>query len=77
MQFLLDNYRQHGVFNTKNFGLPPDTLKTHAVLCCLNNVPYLALNPNRPGLNFKQERLGQGYHNPALESFQKFMTTNF
>ena len=25
----------------------------------------LALNPNRPGLNSKQERLGQGYHNPA------------
>ena len=25
-------------------------------------------NPNRPGLNSMQERLGQGYHNPALEA---------
>ena len=25
------------------FGPPLDTHKTHAVLCCLNSVPYLAL----------------------------------
>ena len=32
-------------------------------------------NPNRPGLNSKQERLGQGYHNPALESsYPRFLS---
>ena len=33
------------------------------------------INPNKPGLNSKQERLGQGYHNPALESsYPRFLS---
>ena len=38
-----------------------------------NFISYL--NPNKPGLNSKQERLGQGYHNPALESsYPRFLS---
>ena len=43
------------------------------VLMC-SQFQYL-LNPNKPGLNSKQERLGQGYHNPALESsYPRFLS---
>ena len=50
---------------------PPTSLR----ISIRYNVRFRRVNPNKPGLNSKQERLGQGYHNPALESsYPRFLS---
>ena len=49
--------------------------QTKAAKVTFSKALLSAINPNRPGLNSKQERLGQGYHNPALESsYPRFLS---
>ena len=61
-----ENKKEHGSFTKK-------ILKAYSLFHAQYSNIYF--NPNKPGLNFTQERLGQGYHNPALQSlYPRFLS---